>query len=226
MPLRQVENPVSTSGHQSSGPQGECPHLHHPSRSLYSRNNSCQWIGLRIRPKIQDKFRVPNPGMKLQCSMDCGPSHQETFGFCLHHIASVFMRLKSVIIFFAQKLFHTYRRLSKPISVKSKQNLFDYNDQILVKTSVGDPDPHDFGPPKSGSISQRYGSGSLPFLTLVLRGLKKCLQNKIFTQNFRKKLNFLRLKIMCPRLSCKKKNMKNFFSPEERSWIRIQIRIH
>ncbi len=31
--------------------------------------------------------------------------------------------------------------------------------------SVGDPDPQDphvFGPPGSGSISQRYGSGSFP----------------------------------------------------------------
>jgi hypothetical protein len=37
-----------------------------------------------------------------------------------------------------------------------------------------------FGPP---------GSGSLPFLTKVLSGLKKCLQNKILTQNFSKKLN-------------------------------------
>ncbi len=25
--------------------------------------------------------------------------------------------------------------------------------------SVGDPDPHVFGPPESGFISQRYGSG-------------------------------------------------------------------
>ena len=28
------------------------------------------------------------------------------------------------------------------------------------KSSVGDPDPQVFGPPGSGSISQRYGSGS------------------------------------------------------------------
>jgi hypothetical protein len=43
-----------------------------------------------------------------------------------------------------------------------------------------DPDPQDlhvFGPP--GSISQRYGSGSFPFLIDVLSGLKKCLQNRI-----------------------------------------------
>jgi hypothetical protein len=60
-----------------------------------------------------------------------------------------------------------------------------------VGGSVGDPDPQDphvFGPPGSGSISQRYGSGSFPFLIKVLIGLKDCLQNKILTQNFRKNL--------------------------------------
>ncbi len=31
---------------------------------------------------------------------------------------------------------------------------------IGLKSSVGDPDLHDFGPPGSGSISLRYGSGS------------------------------------------------------------------
>ncbi len=39
-------------------------------------------------------------------------------------------------------------------------------------SSVGDPDPHVFGPPGSGSISQRYGSGSFSFLIKVLSGLK------------------------------------------------------
>ncbi len=38
--------------------------------------------------------------------------------------------------------------------------------------SVRDPDPHVFGPPGTGSISQRYGSGSFPFLIKVLSGLK------------------------------------------------------
>ncbi len=41
--------------------------------------------------------------------------------------------------------------------------------------SVGDPDPQDpnvFGHPGSGSISQRYRSGSFPFLIKVLSGLK------------------------------------------------------
>jgi hypothetical protein len=46
-----------------------------------------------------------------------------------------------------------------------------------VISSVGDPDPqepHVFGPPVSGSISQRYGYGfgSFPFLSKVLSGLK------------------------------------------------------
>ncbi len=47
-----------------------------------------------------------------------------------------------------------------------------------VAHSVGDPDPHVFGPPGfgSGSISQRYGPGSgfgsLPFLINGLSGLK------------------------------------------------------
>jgi hypothetical protein len=40
--------------------------------------------------------------------------------------------------------------------------------------SVGDPDPDVFGPPGSGSISLRYetGSGSFPFLIMVLSILK------------------------------------------------------
>jgi hypothetical protein len=37
---------------------------------------------------------------------------------------------------------------------------------------LGDPDPDVFGPPGSGSISQRYESGSFPFLKKVLWGLK------------------------------------------------------
>ncbi len=44
-----------------------------------------------------------------------------------------------------------------------------------VGSSVVDPDPQDphvFGPPGSGSISQRYGSGSFSFLVNVLSGLK------------------------------------------------------
>jgi hypothetical protein len=32
-----------------------------------------------------------------------------------------------------------------------------------VQSSVRDPDPHVFGPPGSGSTSQRYGSGSRSF---------------------------------------------------------------
>jgi hypothetical protein len=69
---------------------------------------------------------------------------------------------------------------------------------IEVRISVGYPDPdpqdtHVFGPPGSGSISQRCGSGSgsVPFLINVLSGLKECLKNNILTQNFSKKFNFL-----------------------------------
>ncbi len=52
---------------------------------------------------------------------------------------------------------------------------------VRLYSSVVDPDleldpqdPHVFGPPRSGSISQRYGSGSgsFPFLIKVLSGLK------------------------------------------------------
>jgi hypothetical protein len=74
---------------------------------------------------------------------------------------------------------------------------------ISVFGSVGDPepDPHVFGPSEFGSISQGYRSG---FLKKALNGLKYCLQNQILTQNFSKKK--LRLKIMCLRVSYKKKN--------------------
>ncbi len=54
--------------------------------------------------------------------------------------------------------------------------------------SVGDLDPQDlyvFGAPGSGSISQRNGSGSFPILINVSSELKKCLQIKILTQNFK-----------------------------------------
>jgi hypothetical protein len=57
----------------------------------------------------------------------------------------------------------------------------------IITSGVGDPDPetdpHVFGPPGSGSISQRHGSKSFPFLIKVLSGLKNA-------QNFSKKLNF------------------------------------
>jgi hypothetical protein len=51
-------------------------------------------------------------------------------------------------------------------------------------TSVGDQDPHVFGPPGSGS-------GSFPFLINVLSGLIKYLQNIILAQNFSQKFKFL-----------------------------------
>jgi hypothetical protein len=47
---------------------------------------------------------------------------------------------------------------------------------LCVKSSVGDPDPEPdpkvLGHLGSGSISQKYGSGSSPFLIKVLSGLK------------------------------------------------------
>ncbi len=45
--------------------------------------------------------------------------------------------------------------------------------RVLNSAVIGDPDPQDwhvFGP--SGSVSQRYGSGSCPFRIKVLSGLK------------------------------------------------------
>jgi hypothetical protein len=58
--------------------------------------------------------------------------------------------------------------------------------------SVEDPvlqDPYVFGPPGSGSIIQRFGSG-IRILQFTHKGVewteKECLQNKIVTQNFSK----------------------------------------
>ncbi len=49
-----------------------------------------------------------------------------------------------------------------------------YEECPTVSGSVEDqdPDPPVFGPPGSGSFSQRYGSGSFPFLIKVLNRLK------------------------------------------------------
>jgi hypothetical protein len=50
------------------------------------------------------------------------------------------------------------------------------NQSVLFRSSVGDPDPHVLRPPRSGSISQRYGTGfgseSFPFLLKMLSGTK------------------------------------------------------
>ncbi len=48
---------------------------------------------------------------------------------------------------------------------------FPFNQYQIPNASVGDPDPHVFRPPGYGSISQRYGSGSFPFLIKVLSRL-------------------------------------------------------
>ncbi len=80
------------------------------------------------------------------------------------------------------------------------------SDLLIPCSNVGDPDPQDphvFGPP---------GSGSFPFLIDVLSGLKYCLQNRILTQNFCKKLNFLDWRwCACWQVIRKKYEEKNFF---------------
>jgi hypothetical protein len=48
-----------------------------------------------------------------------------------------------------------------------------------VSTSVGDPDPHVFGPPESGSISQRYGSGPGLRLKIMYRTCGLLIRNNI-----------------------------------------------
>jgi hypothetical protein len=57
---------------------------------------------------------------------------------------------------------------------------FIYIITITLSLSIGDLDPHVFGP--SGSISQRYesgsGSGAFPFLIKVLTGLKSACKMK------------------------------------------------
>jgi hypothetical protein len=67
---------------------------------------------------------------------------------------------------------------------------FAFLHSTIVTDSVGDPDMQVFGPPGSGSISQRYGSGlgsgSFPFLIKVFSGLKEYLQKKILTLHFSK----------------------------------------
>jgi hypothetical protein len=70
----------------------------------------------------------------------------------------------------------------------------------IKETSVGDPDPHVFGPPGSGFICRRSGSGSFPFLIKVLSGPKYWLQNKILTQNL-EKYSILRQNIMSLQVS-------------------------
>jgi hypothetical protein len=87
------------------------------------------------------------------------------------------------------KFLETYLRGLK------ERTFLNYALSILILFSVGDPDPqnpHVFGPhgSRSRSTSQRYGSGSFPFLIKVLSGLKQCFKNTILTQNVSKKLNF------------------------------------
>jgi hypothetical protein len=60
---------------------------------------------------------------------------------------------------------------------------FTHRSRTNVLTIVGDPDPHVFWASRIDPLFR--GSDPDPFLFLikVLSGLKKCLQNKILTQN-------------------------------------------
>jgi hypothetical protein len=51
-----------------------------------------------------------------------------------------------------------------------------------LPVSVGDPDPHIFGPPGSGSFRQSYGSGSGSFPFLKNNACKKKFLHKIFAK--------------------------------------------
>jgi hypothetical protein len=83
--------------------------------------------------------------------------------------------------------------------------LFIYIITITLSLSIGDLDPHVFGP--SGSISQRYrsgsGSGIFPFIIIVLSGLKSACKVKVY-RNILSKNSIFRLKIVCQRVSYKK----------------------
>ncbi len=99
---------------------------------------------------------------------------------------------------------------------------------LTLFISVADPDPpdpHIFGPPGSGSTSQRYGSGSDPII------MQKNLDSYYFVTLF----DYLSLKndVNVPSKSNKQKNcvQKLDFAGilkvnDENSRIRIRIRIH
>jgi hypothetical protein len=56
------------------------------------------------------------------------------------------------------------------------------SDDVALVGSVADPDPYVFGPPGSGSVSQRYGPGSGSFYhrrkTLIPSVLRLCIFEK------------------------------------------------
>jgi hypothetical protein len=70
------------------------------------------------------------------------------------------------------------------------------------KTIVGDPDPHVFGPPGSGSISRRCGSGSgsgsrsYPFSLKCVGRTVIMPAKQNFNTRFQQKIKFFRLKMM------------------------------
>ncbi len=69
--------------------------------------------------------------------------------------------------------------LSVPGDIKKKLN---YPLNYDTAASVADPDPYVFGPSGSGSISQMYGSGSLP--TSLSKNSKKNLDFYSFLTSF------------------------------------------
>jgi hypothetical protein len=61
----------------------------------------------------------------------------------------------------------------KPMSTRNLENCRSQNESRIMMenfVSVGDPDPHVFGPPESGPISPRNGSGSFTFLIKGVEG--------------------------------------------------------
>jgi hypothetical protein len=68
------------------------------------------------------------------------------------------------------------RRSRRDACPEQRKSFLRTEVRYIEKNSVGDgdPDPHVFGPPESGSISKGYksGSGSFPFLIKMLSGLK------------------------------------------------------
>jgi hypothetical protein len=65
-----------------------------------------------------------------------------------------------------------FPQLDRFVLKEEIRNNYLIQEIIIALCSVGDPDLDGFGPPGSGFVSQRAGSGSIPFLIKVLSGLK------------------------------------------------------